>query len=111
MEPAADPRPTPGFTPARARPRNDPASWLSADDYPRRAIIDGVEGAAAYRLIVGTNGKVSACEVTRSTGNAQLDAATCKHIASRARFEPATDEAGAKVMGSYTGNVKWEIPE
>jgi protein TonB len=106
-----DPVPSPGFTPARARPRNNPGSWLTPDDYPRAPLVEGVEGSAAYRLIVSTNGKVSACEITRSTGNPQLDAATCRYIERRARFEPATDETGAKVMGSFTGNVKWEIPE
>jgi periplasmic protein TonB len=105
------PRPSPSFTPRLARPRNQPSGWLSPDDYPRAPLVDGVEGTAAYRLIVGTNGRVSACEVTRSTGNGQLDAATCKFIERRARFEPATDESGAKVVGSYTGTVKWEIPE
>lgn len=105
------PRPNPTFTPLRAKPRNDPAGWLSPDDYPRRPLVDGVEGVAAYRLIVGTSGRVSACEVTRSTGNAQLDAATCKFIERRARFDPATDDTGAKVVGSYTGTVKWEIPD
>ena len=106
-----DPRPSPSFTPRLARPRNGPSSWLSPDDYPRAPLVDGVEGVAAFRLIVGTNGRVSACELTRSTGNAQLDAVTCKLIERRARFEPATNETGAKVVGSYTGSVKWEIPE
>jgi protein TonB len=111
--PTADPapRPSPSFTPRLARPRNSPSGWLSTDDYPRGPLVDEIEGVAAYRLIVGTNGRVSACEVTRSTGNAQLDAATCKFIERRARFEPATDETGAKVVGSYTGTVKWEIPD
>jgi len=106
-----DPRPSPSFTPRLARPRNQPSGWLSNDDYPRGPLVDEVEGVAAYRLIVGTNGRVSACEVTRSTGNGQLDAATCKFIERRARFEPATDETGAKVVGNFTGTVKWEIPD
>jgi len=106
-----NPRPSPSFTPRLARPRNAPSGWLSTDDYPRAPLVDGVEGVAAYRLIVGTSGRVSACEVTRSTGNVQLDAATCKLIERRARFEPATDESGAKVVGNYTGTVKWEIPD
>jgi protein TonB len=105
------PRPAPTFTAQRVRPRNDPSDWLSTDDYPRAPLVDGVEGTAAYRLIVGTNGRVSACEITRSTGNDQLDQATCKFILRRARFEAATDETGAKVVGSYTGNVRWEIPD
>jgi protein TonB len=110
VEQPVEANPTPGFTPRLARPRNAPSSWLSTDDYPRGPLVDEIEGVAAYRLIVGTNGKVSACEVTRSTGNGQLDAATCKFIERRARFEPATDESGAKVVGSFTGTVKWEIP-
>ena len=110
-EPPVEAAPTPGFIPRLARPRNEPSGWLSTDDYPRAPLVDGVEGIAAYRLIVGTNGRVSACEVTRSTGNAQLDSATCKFIVRRARFEPATDETGAKVVGAFTGTVKWEIPE
>jgi protein TonB len=111
VEQPVAPRPTPTFAPIRARPRNDPLGWLSPDDYPRAPLVDGVEGVAAYRLIVGTSGRVTACEVTRSTGNGQLDAATCKFIERRARFEAAKDETGAKVIGSYTGTVKWEIPD
>lgn len=110
VEQPVDPRPAPAFTPRGARPRNDPLGWLSTDDYPRRPLVDGLEGTAAYRLIIATSGRVSACEVTRSTGNSQLDAATCKFIERRARFEPATDETGARVVGSYTGSVRWEIP-
>lgn len=101
----------PAFTPQKARPANDPLSWLSTDDYPARALRSEAEGVAGYRLIVGTNGRVSACEVTRSTGNSLLDEATCKFITRRARFEAATDETGAKAVGSYTGTVKWDIPE
>jgi protein TonB len=99
------------FTPRKPTPSNNPASWLSNEDYPARALRAEAEGIAAYRLIVGTNGRVSACEVIRSTGNAQLDAATCDNIARRARFEAATDETGAKVLGSYTGTVRWDIPD
>jgi protein TonB len=106
-----DSRPMPAFTPRGARPRNDPSGWLSTDDYPRAPLVDGVEGTAGYRLIVATSGRVSACEITRSTGNDKLDQATCRFILRRARFEAATDETGAKVLGSYTGTVRWEIPD
>jgi periplasmic protein TonB len=99
------------FTPRKARPSNDPQRWISTDDYPARALRAEAEGVASYRLIVGTSGRVSACEVTRSTGNGLLDDATCDFITRRARFEPATDDTGAKVVGAFTGSVKWEIPE
>jgi protein TonB len=110
VEPVADPSPT-LFTPRVARPANSQARWITNDDYPARALLDEAEGVAGYRLIVGTNGRVAACEVTRSTGNGRLDDATCDFIQRRARFEPATDETGAKVVGSFAGTVKWEIPD
>lgn len=108
---ASPPRPAPSFTPTLARPANRPSSWISNNDYPRRPLVAGAEGTARYRLIVGTNGRVSSCEITHSTGNAQLDQATCRLIAQRARFEPATGQDGAKVLGAYSGTVRWNIPE
>jgi protein TonB len=110
IEPVVEPV-RPAFTPRGARPSNNASRWITNDDYPARPLLDGAEGIAAYRLIVGTNGRVAACVVTRSTGNGRLDDATCDFIERRARFEPATDSTGAKVVGSYTGTVKWDIPD
>ncbi len=105
------PRPQPSFTPKRAVPSNSSANWITNNDYPRVALIDEAEGAVAYRLVIGTSGRVSSCELTRPSGNRALDEATCRLITRRARFEPATDETGAKVLGTFTGSVRWEIPE
>ena len=105
------PRPTPAFTPRAARPSNDKARWITNDDYPARALRDEVEGTVGYRLVVGSNGRVAACEITRSSGNSLLDETSCRLIERRARFEAATDGTGANVLGSYTGTVRWEIPD
>jgi periplasmic protein TonB len=104
------PRPAPSFTPRAARPSNNEARWITNDDYPRRPLLDGAEGVTRYRVTVDTNGRVSDCQVTGSSGHAQLDSATCRLISSRARFEAATDETGAKIAGTYTGSVRWQIP-
>lgn len=104
------PRPTPSFVPTRARPLNGPTGWIGNDDYPARALRIEAEGTASYRLVVGSNGRVSACEITAGTGNRALDDATCRFISQRARFEAATDETGAKVVGGYSGTVTWRIP-
>ena len=113
-----DPRPpmppSPGpasFTPKRAVPSNGSSGWISNSDYPRRPLVEGIEGTVSYRLVIGTNGRVSSCELTRPSGNRALDEATCRLIASRARFEPATDENGAKVLGTFSGSVRWQIPD
>lgn len=105
------PQPTPSFTPRAAVPQNDRARWITNDDYPARALRDGIEGTVGYRLVIGSNGRVSACEVTSGSGSRLLDDETCRQIGRRARFEAATDENGARVIGTFTGTVRWQIPD
>jgi protein TonB len=105
-----EPPKIPAFKPSAAAPRNPPARWVTTDDYPSRDLHQGHEGTTAFRVVVGSNGRVSACEIVRSSGHPGLDAATCKAVTARARFEPATDENGAKVVGTYSNSVRWQIP-
>lgn len=105
------PQPTPSFTPRDAVPLNDRTRWITNDDYPARALRDGAEGLVGYRLVIGSNGRVSACEITSSSGSRLLDDETCRQIARRARFEAATNENGARVVGTFTGTVLWRIPD
>ncbi|PEQ14221.1 hypothetical protein B2G71_01020 [Novosphingobium sp. PC22D] len=109
------PQPTvsasPKFSPKAARPRNDTAGWISTNDYPSSALRRGEQGTVRFELTIGANGKVEGCRVTAPSGSPALDAATCKYVAARARFEPARDETGAKVAGTYASNVTWVIPE
>ena len=105
------PTPQPSFAPKRAAPRNDASRWVLTDDYPSKALREGAEGVAGFRVVVGSDGRVDACEITRSSGNAQLDEATCKNVTRRARFDPATNGDGQKVVGSYSSTVRWQIPE
>ncbi len=112
------PRPTPSATPARpafdpvaAKPRNDPGSWVTVDDYRSSWINRGWTGTARFRLEVGTNGKVQNCAITASSGHVELDDATCALISRRAQFEPARDATGTKVGGTYFSSVRWQLPE
>ena len=84
---------------------------MLTEDYPQKAIREGAEGVAGFRVVVGSDGRVDACEITRSSGNAELDAATCKNVTRRARFEPATNGDGQKVVGSYSSTVRWQLPD
>ena len=105
------PRPTPSFTPVSARPRNGPAGWISTIDYPSTPLRRGEEGTAGYRLVIGSNGRVDECQITASTGSRALDTATCRFLEQRARFDPARDQTGRDVVGTYTGQVTWQIPD
>lgn len=109
--PVATPAPTPAFAPVGARPSNNLQSWITTEDYSRSDLTRNREGTASYRLVVGSNGRVDACEITTSTGHTSLDTATCRLIERRARFNPATNGQGNRVVGTYSGSVTWQIPE
>ncbi|MCM8556454.1 energy transducer TonB [Sphingomicrobium sediminis] len=111
--PPAPPAPPPPPPPPRiepAAPRGDVRTLFSDSDYPRRALRNGEEGTARARLTIGTNGRVSGCTITQSTGSSQLDRATCDVLERRARFQAATDSTGATVQGTYdTPPITWRI--
>ena len=109
--PVASPSPAPSFTPVGPRPANSIHAWITADDYSNADLRREREGTARYRLVIGSDGGVDACELTQSTGHGSLDRATCRLIERRARFEPGTNAQGERVVGTYTGTVTWRIPE
>ena len=105
------PKASPSFTPASAKPANDPGGWVSANDYPTRDIRHGNEGTARFQLTIGASGKVTGCTITQSSNHSDLDEATCRYVLRRAKFEPATDGAGKRVPGKYSGSIRWVIPQ
>jgi protein TonB len=75
---------------------------IDDDDYPRGAYRERVGGTVIARVTVSPEGRVSRCEVNRSSGNAELDATTCRLIERRFRFSPALDAEG-RAMASQVG--------
>ncbi|MCE2843176.1 MAG: energy transducer TonB [Novosphingobium sp.] len=109
--PGPTPSPGPSFATKAARPKGNPGLWVTTNDYPQSAIRSEAEGVVKFRLSVGTNGRVTGCEVTGSSGTEALDQAACAKLMLRGRFEPASDSTGALVAGSYTGAVRWQLPK
>lgn len=109
--PSVTPSIAPAVDPVGARPRNGPTGWITTNDYSRSDLVREREGTAGYRLVIGSDGRVDACEITRSSGHATLDRNTCRLIESRARFDPATNNRGERTVGTYTGSVTWQIPD
>jgi protein TonB len=103
--------PPPRFTPKGAVPKGNPGNWATTNDYPARALREEREGVTGFRVTVGPDGKVVDCQITSSSGHADLDEATCKNVARRARFTPATDGEGNPTTGSYSNRVRWVIPK
>lgn len=101
----------PRSAPKAARPMGNPANWVSTNDYPSADLRAGNQGTTGFELTVGTDGRVVACMVMRSSGFPGLDKATCDALSRRARFTPASDESGAKVTGRYVSSIRWVIPD
>ena len=109
--PTPSPSPSPLASTRPARPKGNPGLWVTTNDYPQSAIRGELEGVVRFRLTVGTNGRVTGCEVTGSSGHPALDQAACAKLIQRGRFEPASDGSGALVAGSYSGAVRWQLPK
>ena len=87
------------------------AVWRSGTirdrDYPHEASRAKTGGDVEVRFTIETNGRVSGCRVTRSSGDASLDRTTCALIEERFRFKPATDAAGAPIASQYGWRQSW----
>lgn len=84
--------------------------WITNDDYPQRELQRAIEGTVAVTLIVTTDGRVSKCIPTSSSGSEILDITTCLLLKERGRFESARDAKGKPVESSYAQRVSWKVP-
>ncbi len=109
--PTSTPSPSPSFPARAARPKGDTGRWVTPDDYPTQDLRLEHQGITSIQAIIGADGRVKRCEIVGSSGFPSLDRTACDKFTSRARFEPASDETGAKVEGRYRGSVRWQIPE
>jgi protein TonB len=83
---------------------------ISPDDYPATAVARHEQGTVFYRLTVGLDGRIKACQVTRSSGFADLDAATCSLLERRARFQPKLGPNGSAIEFTNDDRIKWSLP-
>jgi protein TonB len=95
-----------GGTPARVISRP-----LREGDLPspvRRLLADNGRYDVEARYTVTPKGRVVDCRVTRSSGNAAVDAATCQAMESTLRYRPERDAAGRAIAVDTEGYQTWE---
>ncbi|MEQ1542019.1 MAG: TonB family protein [Novosphingobium sp.] len=109
--PIPDPAPSPALPVRGAKPRGKPGLWVTPNDYPAAELRLEHTGVTRFRLSVGLDGRVTDCTVTGSSGWPALDATACAKLGARAKFDPAIDSTGARIAGSYSSSVRWQIPE
>ncbi len=78
-------------------------------DYPKAPARAGIGGTVLVRYTVTPKGRAQDCRVTRSSGNAEIDAVTCALIEKRFRYQPGTDAAGRKVSSVVEEDHHWEV--
>jgi len=104
--PVVAPPPPPGPPPGA---RANLASYVSNDDYPAEALWNDEEGTTGFRLTVGTNGRVTNCEVFEPSGSASLDETTCRIMRERTRFSPARGSDGNPMEDSLDAWIHWRL--
>jgi protein TonB len=82
---------------------------FTADDYPSDAVRNEDQGTVGVSLAIGTDGRVSNCNVTSSSGSRSLDSATCRILRSRARFSPAKGSNGQPMADTYNQRITWRL--
>ena len=111
---APPPPPPPPPPPSRARgvQRDGFGRWqrqIVGEGYPSRAVRRELEGTVGVRVTVGTNGRVSGCTVTSSSGESILDEGACDAMRRYARYEPALNDAGNPIAGSDSISIVYRL--
>ena len=81
---------------------------ISFEDYPPAALRNNESGIVYFSMVVGLDGLPKSCSVTESSGSTILDSETCRIAMRRARFDPALDDKGTPIEGSYSTKVGWK---
>lgn len=78
--------------------------------YPAGSLERGEEGTVGFVAAVERSGDLKSCRVTKTSGYALLDRATCDMLIANARFTPDKAVHGDKRMADITGDVVWRLP-
>ena len=111
--PAPPQPPAPPPAPVKKEPARAKGSLVglfSSEDYPNSSLSANEQGTTAVQLTIGTDGRVSGCNVTSSSGSSALDGATCNVLRRRARFSPAMDSSGQPTTDTYSQRITWKVP-
>ena len=107
--PAPPPPPPPVKTVPPRSAVGDLQGLFRGTDYPTNALEREEEGSVTVRLTIGTDGRVTACNVASSSRSRTLDNATCRILQNRARFTPARDNRGNPTTDTVTQLIRWVL--
>lgn len=82
-------------------------SGLKRSDFPAKVLPPNIRVTVYMRWTITAKGRVTNCQVTRSSGYPEVDAVTCELITKRLRYEPSRDAQGRPVADVGIGEQTW----
>ncbi|WP_317617552.1 energy transducer TonB [Sphingomonas daechungensis] len=107
--PAPPAPPAPAVVTKASSVKGNLQGLISGDDYPADAQRNDEQGSVRVNLAIGTDGRVTNCSVTKSSGSRSLDSATCRILKSRARFTPAKLSNGQATTDNFPQTITWRL--
>ncbi|HEX8839491.1 MAG TPA: TonB family protein [Sphingomicrobium sp.] len=83
------------------------AGAITPKDFPKHLREAGIGGRVFFVFTVESNGRVSRCSITRSSGVPELDALTCRLVQQRFVYRPSTDRYGRPIADEVEGDHLW----
>ncbi len=80
---------------------------ISNKDYPKAASKAKVGGTVTAYFTILTSGRAANCSIKKSSGNAELDATTCRLIEKRFRYTPARNRDGQPIEDKTGWQQTW----
>jgi hypothetical protein len=74
------------------------------------AVVKAVATVHATLVTLTSDGSLTSCEVTKSSGYASLDSETCELISTYGHFQPVRNADGRGVAAIHEGIVNWTLP-
>lgn len=96
--------------PRERRPQRTMALLLDAPALPPHAlegiiIMTSLFRSPWFHVDYDVAGRPTRCHTVTTSGDAQIDAALCRHASSEWRFQPAEDVFGDPVAGKWSGTI------
>ncbi len=98
-------------TPSEAAAREADNAAFVLKHYPPRARAAGEQGQVLFKIKLDRDGRLSSCEVTRSSGYPRLDDETCELMVAHGIFKPIRDESGLVRNPIHHGAINWTLPD
>lgn len=94
----------------RATPK-DARIWAGKihQNYPLAALRDNAEGSVRLVVSVDIEGRASKCVVIETSGHEALNKAACDGMVQFALFDPARDDMGRPMAGSYATVITYRF--